>query len=170
MVSVFACPHSGHVRVEPKTTAAMSLARLQGRREPGVGSRLHERFGCCPGRVELDDGKLRLEVHLRDLDAWHLLGRAHGALQAYARLLRPGAKFAEASIGRVITAREARGTGLGRTLMGEAVARAGQLWPGQPIRIGAQARLERFYEGFGFRRASSEYIEDGIPHIEMLRA
>ena len=58
---------------------------------------------------------------------------------------------------------------VGRTLMAEAVRRAGELWPGQPIRIGAQARLEKFYEGFGFRKASDEYIEDGIPHIEMLR-
>jgi ElaA protein len=105
-----------------------------------------------------------------DLDAWHLLGRAGNALQAYCRLLSPGVKFPEASIGRVITSQEARGTGLGRVLMAEALQRAQSLWPGQPIRIGAQARLEKFYEGFGFRRASDEYIEDGIPHIEMLRA
>jgi ElaA protein len=110
------------------------------------------------------------DVDGADLDAWHLLGTAEGALRAYARLLKPGAKFVEASIGRVITSQEARGTGLGRTLMAEAVRRAGELWPGQPIRIGAQARLERFYESFGFRKASDEYIEDGIPHIEMLRA
>lgn len=109
------------------------------------------------------------DVDGADLDAWHLLGHAEGRLQAYARLLRPGVKFPEASIGRVITSQEARGTGLGKVLMAEALERAAKLWPGQPIRIGAQARLEKFYAGFGFRKASDEYIEDGIPHIEMLR-
>ena len=110
------------------------------------------------------------DVDGADLDAWHLLGTAGGSLHAYARLLKPGVKFPEASIGRVITSQEARGTGLGRVLMAEALERAAGLWPGQPIRIGAQARLEKFYQGFGFRKASDEYIEDGIPHIEMVRA
>jgi ElaA protein len=109
------------------------------------------------------------DVDGADVDAWHLLGRSGDALHAYCRLLSPGVKFPEASIGRVITSQRARGTGLGKVLMAEALERAGGLWPGQPIRIGAQARLERFYEGFGFRTASDEYIEDGIPHIEMLR-
>ena len=109
------------------------------------------------------------DVDGADLDAWHLMGRSGGKLQAYCRLLAPGVKYPEASIGRVATAQEARGTGLGKVLMAEALRRAGQMWPGGPIRIGAQARLEKFYEGFGFRRASDEYIEDGIPHIEMLR-
>ncbi len=105
-----------------------------------------------------------------DAQAWHLLGHGtDGTLLAYARCFGPGLQFDEASIGRVITAAPARGTGLGHHLMREAVQR---LWASigpQPIRIGAQERLVAFYEQHGFTRASDAYIEDGIPHVEMLR-
>jgi ElaA protein len=105
-----------------------------------------------------------------DLESWHLLGyQSAGALLAYARLVPPGVKYDEPSIGRIITAQSVRGTGLGRALVREALARAGQLWPGRAIRIGAQQRLERFYQEFGFVTASAPYDEDGIPHVEMLR-
>jgi ElaA protein len=95
----------------------------------------------------------------------HLWAERDGAIVAYLRLVPAGAKFAELSIGRVITAPEVRGTGLGRELMRQGIAASGAV----PIRIGAQAHLERFYGELGFRRASDEYDEDGIPHIEMLR-
>jgi ElaA protein len=104
-----------------------------------------------------------------DVEAWHLFARRQGGIAAYCRLLPPGLKYAEPSIGRVITTGAARGTGLGRALMREALARCGRLWPGAAIRIGAQLHLERFYGEFGFARASEPYDEDGIPHIEMLR-
>lgn len=113
-----------------------------------------------------------------DPESWHLLGfrpssqpspRGEGDLVAYARLVPPGVKYEEPSIGRIVTAQSARRTGLGRTLVREALARAEQLWPGKPIRIGAQRRLERFYQEFGFVTASAPYDEDGIPHVEMLR-
>ena len=104
---------------------------------------------------------------------WHLLGReatsSSGPLIAYARLVPPGLKFAEPSIGRVLTASRARRSGAGRELMREAVARVRAMWPGHPIRIGAQRYLERFYGEFGFVQVSEPYDEDGIPHIEMLR-
>ncbi len=105
-----------------------------------------------------------------DRAAWHLLGRdAAGVLQAYLRVVDPGVKYAEASIGRVITSPEARGTGLGRRLVAEGVARCVAAWPGRGIRISAQAHLERFYGGFGFGRVGSDYLEDNIPHCEMLK-
>jgi ElaA protein len=90
---------------------------------------------------------------------------ANAAMHAYLRIVPAGVKFAELSIGRIVTAPEARGTGLGRELVRRGIAAAGA----GPIRIGAQAHLERFYNEFGFRRASDVYDEDGIPHIEMLR-
>ena len=78
-----------------------------------------------------------------DRQSWHLLGRdARGALQAYLRVVDPGVKYEEPSIGRVITAPESRGTGLGRVLFAEGVARCAAAWPGQGIRISAQAHLE----------------------------
>ena len=105
-----------------------------------------------------------------DRTAWHLLGRDDdGRLQAYLRLVDPGRKFAEPSLGRVVTAPQRRGSGLGRQLVGEGVARCLALWPGQGIRISAQSHLERFYGGWGFRRVGEPYLEDGIPHLEMFR-
>ncbi|HEX3097587.1 MAG TPA: GNAT family N-acetyltransferase [Usitatibacter sp.] len=104
-----------------------------------------------------------------DPECWHLLGYEGTELVAYCRLVPPGVKYPEPSIGRVVTTQAARGTGRGRALMAEALARAEKLWPGRPIRIGAQQRLERFYEDFGFVTASAPYDEDGILHVEMVR-
>jgi ElaA protein len=87
------------------------------------------------------------------------------AIHAYCRLVPAGVKYAEASIGRVITAPEARGSGLGKELMQRAIAALGVI----PVRLGAQAHLEKFYGDLGFVTASAPYDEDGIPHIEMLR-
>jgi ElaA protein len=110
-----------------------------------------------------------LDTDGADAHSWHLQGRdAAGTLQAYLRAADPGIKYAEPSIGRVLTAPEVRGTGLGRRLMHEGVLRCAAQWPGQGIRISAQARLKRLYAGFGFEPASGEYIEDGIPHLQML--
>ena len=104
-----------------------------------------------------------------DPECWHLLGTKSGALVAYCRLVPPGTKFTEPSIGRVVTTSAVRGTGCGKELMREALARAQKLWPGRAIRIGAQRHLERFYVDFGFVTASEPYDEDGILHIEMVR-
>jgi ElaA protein len=103
-----------------------------------------------------------------DDKAMHLLGMRQDKLVAYARCFDAGIKFKEASIGRVITHASLRGTGAGHALMRQALEAMNTQWGVQPIRIGAQARLEKFYEQHGFNAASAPYIEDGIPHIEML--
>ncbi len=106
-----------------------------------------------------------------DRQAWHLLGRdAAGALTSYLRLVDPGLKYEEPSIGRVITAPEVRGTGVGRALMAEGMAGCERHWPQRALRISAQAHLERFYNGFGFERVGENYLEDNIAHVQMLRA
>lgn len=106
-----------------------------------------------------------------DLQAWHLQGRdATGELQAYLRAVEPGARYVEPSIGRVLTAPAVRGTGLGRALMREGLARCAGQWPGRPIRISAQSRLQRFYEELGFVAEGDVYLEDDIAHLQMVRA
>ncbi len=111
-----------------------------------------------------------LDADGADSSSGHLLGRdAAGVLQAYLRVVDPGVKYAEPSLGRVITAAQTRGTGLGRELVAQGVSRCTAAWPGQAIRIGAQSRLEAFYGAFGFVREGADYIEDGIPHCEMVR-
>lgn len=128
------------------------------------------------------------DVDGADPICWHLMGftsdalgpHRHGddeplrsstgdRLVAYCRLVPPGTKFAEASIGRVVTLGSARRTGCGRELMRLAIAHCEKLWPGRALRIGAQRYLERFYGDFGFATASEPYDEDGIMHVEMLR-
>jgi ElaA protein len=105
-----------------------------------------------------------------DKRSWHLLGRAApgGPLLATLRVVDPGVNYPEPSIGRVVTAPEARGTGTGRALVAEGLARCRVAWPGQSVRISAQAHLQRFYGEQGFVAVSPEYLEDGIPHVEML--
>jgi ElaA protein len=114
-----------------------------------------------------------------DLNAWHLLGwtvsgadtgdGASAVLAAYLRLIEPGRIYVEASIGRVLTVAPFRRVGLGRPLMKEGLRKAADLHRGHAVRIGAQIRLERFYQSLGFHTVSDMYIEDGIEHVQMLR-
>jgi ElaA protein len=113
--------------------------------------------------VYLDaDGFDERSFHLAAWSAEHRLPLA------YARVVHPGLKYAEPSIGRVITTGPARGTGLGRELVRRAIVHCRAAFPGQGIRISAQTRLERFYADAGFHAIGAPYMEDGIPHTEML--
>lgn len=120
-----------------------------------------------------------LDIDGDDDRAWHLLGWVadddgqvpgpRRVLGAYARLFAPGVKYAEASVGRVVSHADVRRTGAGRALMAEALRRLDAIAPGAPVRIGAQQYLERFYTSFGFVRDGDDYLEDGIVHLEMVR-
>lgn len=99
----------------------------------------------------------------------HLWTRAEdGEMAACARVLPPGLSYPGASIGRVAVAAPFRGMGLAHELMETALFRAGRLWPGVPVQIGAQAYLEDFYSAHGFVTVSEPYLEDDIPHIDMI--
>jgi ElaA protein len=105
-----------------------------------------------------------------DIASHHLFTEdGDGRVIAYLRLLPPGVKYAEPSLGRVVTHPDTRRTGLGLELMREGLRRTGTDYPGAAVRIGAQRRLERFYESLGFVSVSGPYDEDGIEHVEMLR-
>ena len=104
----------------------------------------------------------------KDYKAWHLLAREGSRLIGYLRILPPGISYVEASIGRVLVAKDFRRRGVGRSIMNLAIEYISMKLGEKQIRISAQARLEEFYAGLGFRKVSSVYLEDGIPHIEML--
>jgi ElaA protein len=109
-----------------------------------------------------------LDPGAHHLLGWHVVdGRRE--LAAYLRIIAPGAKYTEMSIGRVLSSQAARGTGAGRELIARGIEYAEHLYPGHRIRIGAQAYLEKFYQGFGFQTISAPYEEDGIMHVDMLR-
>lgn len=91
------------------------------------------------------------------------------AIAAYLRIFAPDIKYVgESSLGRIITTAKARGTGAGRALVQEGITRCQAMYPHCTIRIGAQQYLEKFYGSFGFVTVSEPYMEDGIPHIEMI--
>ena len=105
----------------------------------------------------------------KDQAAWHLSGYKDNLLIAYSRIIPAGVSYDEASIGRVVTHRQYRMTGAGKELMRLSIEQCEKLFGKQPIRIGAQKYLKRFYESFGFQDMGREYLEDGIPHLIMLR-
>lgn len=106
-----------------------------------------------------------------DAVSQHLLGLdEQGRVLASLRLVPPGLKYAEPSIGRVITHPDARRGGTGSKLVAEGLRMSSQLYPQQGHRIGAQAHLQGFYALFGFVTIGQEYLEDDIPHIDMLIA
>ena len=107
-----------------------------------------------------------------DRHAWHLLGRdeSNGELLGYLRVLDPGVKFDEVAIGRVVVDAGIRGSGVGHALMREGLAQCARCWPGRPISISAQAHLQGFYNQHGFHTVSDEYLDDGIPHVDMRRS
>ncbi|MBC6605232.1 GNAT family N-acetyltransferase [Hymenobacter sp. BT188] len=111
------------------------------------------------------------DIDGQDMAAYHLLGHTpDGKLAAYARLFDAGISYEEVSIGRVIVAPEFRRFGLGQELMRQAITHCERYFAPQPIKIGAQQYLERFYGSFGFVQCGEMYLEDGIPHIPMRRS
>lgn len=107
----------------------------------------------------------------KDQRAIHLLGLTEeGRLAAYTRLLDKGLSYPDyASIGRVVTAPFARGKGLGRELMQASVRQMFRAYGEQSIKISAQAHLQKYYGSVGFVTVTEEYMEDGIPHVGMVR-
>lgn len=106
------------------------------------------------------------ELDGKDQKAYHIFLRDEAGIQGYARVLPQGASFPEVSLGRVIAVKRRRGIGSRIVLEGIQVAK--EKWNASSIRIEAQTYAKKFYETLGFRQASEEFLEDGIPHIEML--
>lgn len=105
----------------------------------------------------------------KDQNSFHLMGFDNNHLVAYTRLIPPGAFYKEASIGRVVTSPWVRRAGAGRELMQQSIDHLYQLFGLQPIKIGAQLYLKKFYESFGFKQCGDVYLEDGIEHIHMIK-
>ena len=131
---------------------------------------LHDILRARQQVFALEQNCVYLDIDGVDERCFHLAAWRAGVREplAYARVVPPGLKYAEASIGRVITTLPGRGLGLGRELLRRAIVHAGAVFPGQGIRISAQSYLEPFYGSFGFAIVGARYLEDGIPHTEML--
>lgn len=109
-----------------------------------------------------------LEVDGKDIESYHLFARLDGEIAAYARILPAGVSYKEASIGRVLVKKAYRGQGLAHDLLKKAIMFIQDDLNETAIKIQAQSHLEKFYASFGFKSISSSYLEDNIPHIDML--
>jgi ElaA protein len=110
-----------------------------------------------------------LDMDNLDQSCHHLLGYIDNELAGSVRILPPGLAYEQVSIGRVVGSPRYRGIGAGKLLMKKAIECTIELYGNQPIKIGAQLYLKKFYEEFGFAICSETYMEDGIPHIKMIR-
>lgn len=132
---------------------------------------VHELYAILRLRTEVfvvEQNCVFQDMDNKDQSSYHVCGWASDQLVAYTRLVPAGVSYEQASIGRVITAPSARSTGMGKELMQYSIKKLYERWGKQSIKLGAQLYLKKFYESFGFQQTSDIYIEDGIPHIEML--
>jgi ElaA protein len=128
--------------------------------------------------------KLRVDVFVveqecayRELDEYdrhpgtrHLSGRNElGELIAYSRILSPGLRYPEVNIGRFVVRADSRKQRIGHQMLQAALKEIFRCWAQPSIRISAQDYLQDFYAQYGFIRLSAVYLEDGIPHVEMVK-
>ena len=112
-----------------------------------------------------------LDADGKDIYSHQIMGKdENGKIHCCTRLLPEGISYVGfTSIGRVANSAEVRGSGEGRYLMEYSIKMINQLYPNIPIKIGAQQYLKKFYENLGFSDIGIPYLEDGIPHIIMVR-
>lgn len=128
-------------------------------------------------RLRVDVFVVEQQCAYRELDGYdqhpetrHLSGRNEGGeLIAYARILPPGISDSEVNLGRFVVKAESRKQGIGHQLIQTALQEISTCWPEMPIKMSAQSHLHRFYAQYGFMQVSDGYLEDGIPHVEMVK-
>ena len=112
-----------------------------------------------------------LDLDGKDKKCYHIICRdGFGKVISTARILPPGLSYSEVSIGRVVIDEASRGKGIGHELMVKCMAFAMDEFGKVPVRISAQKHLEQYYNKHGFTSTGKEYLEDDIPHVEMLNS
>ncbi|SFI26279.1 GNAT family N-acetyltransferase [Halpernia frigidisoli] len=109
-----------------------------------------------------------LDADNYDQKAIHLWAEKNGEIVAYLRIFKENIKYPEASIGRVLTSKSVRGEGLGKILVGYSLQIIFNQLRSKSVRISAQDYLIKFYSNFGFVDTGKKYLEDDIPHTEMI--
>lgn len=109
-----------------------------------------------------------LDCDDKDLNSYHLFSEENGEVVAYLRILEKGISYDEISIGRVVVKKSHRGKGISREMMLKAIEFIENTLKEDTIKIQAQVYLLNFYSSLGFKAVSEEYLEDNIPHIDML--
>lgn len=104
----------------------------------------------------------------KDEKSYHLFAEENGEIVAYSRIIEKGVSYDEISIGRVTVKKSYRGKGISREMLSKAIEFIEKDLKETEIKIQAQAYLLNFYKSFGFKEVSEEYLEDNIPHIDMV--
>ncbi|MCH2234114.1 MAG: GNAT family N-acetyltransferase [Crocinitomicaceae bacterium] len=111
-----------------------------------------------------------LDLDNLDQDAYHLMAKQDQKLLGVVRILKPGIVYQEPAIGRVASREDSRHLKLGHLMVKAANDYCDETWPEQGIRLSAQSHLMGFYEKHGYVSTGKSYLEDGIPHDEMLKS
>ncbi|WP_298515128.1 GNAT family N-acetyltransferase [uncultured Kordia sp.] len=110
------------------------------------------------------------DIDGKDRKALHVIGKnEQEKVVAYTRIFDAGEYFEKTSIGRVVVSKSARAFGYGHTIIKASIAAISTHYHTKDIKISAQTYLRKFYESHGFEQIGAEYLEDGIPHIAMIR-
>jgi len=109
------------------------------------------------------------DLDFKDQKALHIIGFKNNKVVAYTRVFKPGDYFSEASIGRVVVEKNERKYGYGHVIMKDSIKEIQENFKVEIIKISAQTYLKKFYESHGFSKIGAEYLEDGIPHIGMIK-
>ncbi len=109
------------------------------------------------------------DLDFKDQKSLHVFGKKNDKIITYTRVFKPGDYFKEASIGRVVVDSKERKFGYGHDLMKASINAIKDYFNVDKITISAQVYLKKFYESHGFKKVGEEYLEDGIPHIEMIK-
>ena len=109
------------------------------------------------------------DIDGKDAKALHVLGSVNEEVVAYTRIFPPGFYFEQAAIGRVVVNMKQRKNGLGHDILKASIEAIGEHYNTETIKLSAQTYLTKFYESHGFRQTGEGYLEDGIPHIAMLK-
>lgn len=109
------------------------------------------------------------DIDGKDQKALHILGYKHEKLVAYTRVFKPNDYFEEASIGRVLVKENERHHNYGNAIMKASIKAIKTHYKETLIRISAQTYLKQFYNNLDFFEVGEEYLEDGIPHINMIK-
>ena len=107
------------------------------------------------------------DIDGKDKTSFHVIIKENNEITAYLRVLPPGISYENASLGRVLVAKDARGMGYAKAIVTEGINCILRNFNTNKITIGAQEYLKDFYSEFGFKPVSEVYDEDGIPHLDM---
>jgi len=133
---------------------------------------LYELYGILQLRAEVfvvEQACSYQDLDDKDQKALHVIGTKNNKIVAYARIFKPGDYFKEASIGRVVVKESEREFGYGYDIMNASIEAVHKYLKEAVIFLSAQTYLKKFYKSLGFKQVGEGYLEDGIPHIGMLK-